>query len=195
MFTLITPVNRRQEKRLLRKMFDTREGYYSLVLTEEMDRYDTPQTLYVAYEDPAHGVFGSCRLNALNCSPVAGFYETHFPSRLSARWLEVSLVSFEMETGHPSQEDPRLFDRAIQDFYQGLSAFLETLSREQGYGGYMTCMDAAEHEDLPFFGGWQFQSRHTVSCAETPLTVGEVRFGSAQERAAGNRMDLFSLTA
>ena len=177
MFTVITPDLRVHYRTILSEVFKTREGYYSPKLTKEMIQDDTPSTIYIAYVDPEHGTFGSCRLNSLTHSPASSFYKKTFKPDVLREMKEVSLISFHMEEGHPSQEAKGAFNVAIQRFYWGLYDFLVSLSMEKRYRGYVTLMDAEEHGDLPLFGEWRFDECKTVTLDGCPLTAGFICLG------------------
>lgn len=179
MFTLITPAVRGRHKDLLCRIFATREGYYDSGLATSMEKFDTPSTSYIAYEDPQNGVFGSARLNKLTDSPARFFYRRHFSERLMKTFREVSFITFTMEEDHPSQTQEGVFDVAIQDFYRGLYDFLISVSISQNLDGYVTFMDADEHPDLTFFGSWDFEDTHTVLIENQSITLGELPLGSA----------------
>lgn len=174
MFTLITPALRPRYKDLLSRIMATREGYYDLTMTEMMTHHDTPETVYVAYENKELGVFASARINPLTDSPASFFYRNTYGREALAQKREVSLISFNMEEDHWAQNEAEAFDNAICSFYEGLYEALVVHAIGQGIKGYVTLMDEEEHEDLTFFGAWPVTHTHAISFEKAPLAVGEV---------------------
>lgn len=152
MFTMITSSHWGERASTLSRIFKTREGS----CTTEIDAFDISSTLYIAYEKKAHGVFGSCRLNFLENSPAASFYQKTFS--LSDKWLEVSLISFErVDDDDWSEGKTGVAVRAEKNFYKGLYRFLVNLSLDLGLEGLMTLSSEPSHPHLRFVGKWPFR--------------------------------------
>lgn len=170
MFTLIDPLSREKNKVLFSRLFETREG----LLSGEKDAFDQETTSYIAYENPAWGMMGSCRLNTLNHSPASLFYRQKLPELSCYRTLEVSRISFHLPDGHWAQDCSDVFDQGIQEFYRGLYDVLISFVQTQDLEGLVTLSLEEDHPDLPFFGSWLFHQTHTLQTGEASYVIGEI---------------------
>lgn len=156
MFTVILPKDRLRHKLLLERMFLKREGFKQ---EPGKDSFDTRETLYIVYENPTIGMYGSVRVNPLRHSLVCkrGLLSKSFSPNKT--FMEVSFVSFDVVGD--LNESPN-FDFHTHRFYKGLYEALRTLAISQDYAGYLSVNWPDEHDDCAFFGQWPFQKLFDV---------------------------------
>lgn len=127
MFTVVYPSLWGKHAILLSRILETRQGF----VNNEVDNFDAPTTVYVAYEKESYGVFGSCRLNFLNNSPISSFYK----GIGLENYLEVSLISLEIEENHWLTKSSGAINRAKKAFFSGLYRVLDDVVKAQGCKG------------------------------------------------------------
>lgn len=173
MFSVILPKDRLQHKKKLERMFMSREGFLQ---SPGKDPFDTKETIYIVYENPHMGIFGSVRVNPLRHSLVCerGLLSRSFSSQKP--FMEVSFVSFDVKGD--LNENPN-FDIYTHHFYTGLYEALKTLALTQDFAGYVSVNWPWEHDDCVFFGQWPFQKLFDVDVPHVnfPLTGAILRCG------------------
>ena len=169
MLTVVQPSLRERHFYLLSKIFQTREGFYESV----KDPFDTPRTIYIAYQNPKLGVFGSARLNSLVDSLALPFYQEAFSENKIGKSIEISLVSFRMED-HWAKEHTTIFDVAIRNFYRDLHQLVSDICEAQGFDEILSLSFEDDHPDLTSFGGWHFPKTHRFMKDSSSFVVGEL---------------------
>tara|TARA_A100000171_G_scaffold48132_1_gene55128 strand:- start:346 stop:906 length:561 start_codon:yes stop_codon:yes gene_type:complete len=144
MFTIIQPSQWGKKADLLARIFKTRKNFSET----EVDQYDTSSTIYIAYEKPALGVFGSCRLNRLSDSPASDFYIEHYSS--PENFIEVSLISFNMCDNHWLKRNEGAVRHARKLFYNDLYQILTNSPLVYPYEKVMHLDLKSKQDDITF---------------------------------------------
>jgi hypothetical protein len=170
MFTIIHPSSWGRHARTLSRILETRKSFSD----GEVDSFDMPSTIYVAYEKESLGVFGSCRLNLLRNSPAASFYEEKILS--SKSYLEVSLISFKMANDHWLNKNPGALNRAKKVFYKSLYHTLVNLALSMGFKGIMSLNLEDESSDFLFLRKWPFKENYFFKSPQfrKPFFISEI---------------------
>lgn len=154
MYTVVYPSLWGKHAILLSRILETRGSF----VNNEVDCYDVPTTVYVAYEKESYGVFGSCRLNFLNNSPISSFYKgIGFDN-----YLEVSLISLEIGENHWLMKSSAAIKRAKIAFFSGLYRVLIDVVKKLGCKGLVVlnsdCQMTNYLRHWPFTESYSFKS-------------------------------------
>lgn len=156
MYTVVYPSLWGRHAVLLSRILETRQGF----VNNEVDSFDTPTTVYVAYEKESYGIFGSCRLNFLNNSPASSFYKGIGLDN----YLEVSLTSLEIEKNHWLTKSSAAISRAKNTFFSGLYRVLIDVVKNQGCQGLVILN--SDYRIVTFLRRWPFTESYSFKSSK-----------------------------